>query len=283
MNLFESLVRSVTAKNHSLTPVLPVVKKEILHQEIIREMADCELLNKLVFMGGTCLRTCYDSPRLSEDIDFTTVSPFPFQLMQNLGEILKKMMKEKYDFSLSVLEPKQDSGDTRTWKITIITRPEEPHLPAQRIHIDICSVPSIKPVPVMLKDPYQIHAGSGGIILQAESKEEIMADKWLALALRPNRVKQRDLWDIQWLNRTGTVLVPELLLQKLHQREIEKSVFLEELSNRLSSLKEGEKDFLFEMQRFLSGKERKTSLEHPDFWQVMLATLFEGYEKLKTI
>jgi predicted nucleotidyltransferase component of viral defense system len=57
---------AATAKDHSLIPVRSVVEKEILHQEILRVMAESELLQKLVFIGGTCLRTCYASPRLSE-------------------------------------------------------------------------------------------------------------------------------------------------------------------------------------------------------------------------
>ena len=43
--------------------------------------------------------------------------------------------------------------------------------------------------------------GTGGLIIQAESKEEIFADKLIAFALRPNRIKYRDLWDIVWLHQ----------------------------------------------------------------------------------
>ena len=41
----------------------------------------------------------------------------------------------------------------------------------------------------------------GGLILQAESREEILADKIVALALRPNKLKNRELWDIGWLKQ----------------------------------------------------------------------------------
>ena len=34
-------------------------------------LSDSGLLQKLCFIGGTCLRACYGSSRLSEDLDFT--------------------------------------------------------------------------------------------------------------------------------------------------------------------------------------------------------------------
>ena len=39
------------------------------------------------------------------------------------------------------------------------------------------------------------------------SREEILADKFLALAFRPNRIKNRDLWDIVWLKQQGIDIV----------------------------------------------------------------------------
>jgi predicted nucleotidyltransferase component of viral defense system len=47
------------------------VEKELLHHDILREMSMAGLLKNLTFIGGTCLRACYGSSRLSEDLDFT--------------------------------------------------------------------------------------------------------------------------------------------------------------------------------------------------------------------
>jgi len=55
--------------------------------------------------------------------------------------------------------------------------------------------------PMMLLNPYGIDMGTNGLILQAQSHEEIYTDKLLAFAFRPNRIKQRDLWDISWLHQ----------------------------------------------------------------------------------
>jgi len=45
--------------------------------------------------------------------------------------------------------------------------------------------------------------GTSGLILQAESRVEIFMDKVVAFTLRPNRIKNRDLWDLAWLHQQG--------------------------------------------------------------------------------
>ncbi len=62
--------------------------------------------------------------------------------------------------------------------------------------------------------------GTEGLILQIQSREEILADKWVALALRPNRIMYRDLWDILWLNRHDVRMETALIFQKLDDRKI---------------------------------------------------------------
>ncbi len=53
-----------------------VVEKELLHHDILRVLSGSGLLAKLTFIGGTCLRACYGSHRLSEDLDFTGGADF---------------------------------------------------------------------------------------------------------------------------------------------------------------------------------------------------------------
>lgn len=68
-------------------------------------------------------------------------------------------------------------------------RPSHKHLPAQRIHLDICAIPSRDPRPMMLRNLYGIDLGTSGLILQAQSREEILANKVIALAFLENRIK----------------------------------------------------------------------------------------------
>ncbi len=71
MSLFDQLVDQALKAKADLAPLRVVVEKELLHHDILREMSTAGLLDSLTFIGGTCLRACYGSSRLSEDLDFT--------------------------------------------------------------------------------------------------------------------------------------------------------------------------------------------------------------------
>jgi predicted nucleotidyltransferase component of viral defense system len=48
-----------------------IIEKEIIHHDILRILSEGGFLNRLTFVGGTCLRLIYGSSRYSEDLDFT--------------------------------------------------------------------------------------------------------------------------------------------------------------------------------------------------------------------
>lgn len=64
MSLFDDLVNEALRSRADLATLRPVVEKELLHHDILREMSGAGLLAGLTFIGGTCLRACYGSPRL---------------------------------------------------------------------------------------------------------------------------------------------------------------------------------------------------------------------------
>jgi len=238
----------------------------MLHHDILRVMSEGGLLKNLTFMGGTCLRNCYGSQRLSEDLDFSGGIDFSREEMKNLKELLTGSFMKKYSFRADISEPVRDSGNTDTWKIKIITRPERSDFPAQRINIDICSLPSYERSPAMLKNYYGIDMGSSGIILYAETQEEILADKIVALALRPNRIKNRDVWDILWLYNKNIKLKANLVYAKLEDRNIDKKIFSEKLKSRITALNGGFDDFLFEIKRFLPANQITGTIQSSDYW-----------------
>ncbi len=69
MSLFDVLVDAALKKQQELAPLRVVVEKELLHHDILRVLSTAGLLTQLTFIGGTCLRACYGSNRLSEDLD----------------------------------------------------------------------------------------------------------------------------------------------------------------------------------------------------------------------
>ena len=249
MNLFDKTIDIVLHNNKQYSALRPVIEKEILHYDILRELNNIGLLRKLTFIGGTCLRSCYGSQRLSEDLDFSSDFNFNKEELSLLPDLLKKSLLKKYGFKTEISEPKEESTNTNTWKIKILTRPEQKNLPAQRINLDIVLLPSYKKQIMMLKNYYGLTENINGLILQAESLEEILVDKIIALANRPNRVKNRDLWDIFWLSRQNINLDKDLLLKKLNDRNI--TDFSAKYASRLEEIKTGQASFLFEMKRFL--------------------------------
>lgn len=71
MSLFDQLVDEAIKNQQNLASMRMAVEKELLHHDILRVLSQAGLLIKLTFIGGTCLRACYGSNRLSEDLDFT--------------------------------------------------------------------------------------------------------------------------------------------------------------------------------------------------------------------
>jgi len=269
MSLFDQLVNEALRSRAELTSLRPVVEKELLHHDILREMSEAALLADLTFIGGTCLRACYGSSRLSEDLDFTGGSDFQRSDLAELARVLVDRLQIRYDLPVSVSEPVKTGGQVSTWKLTIETRPGQKHLPAQRIHLDICAIPSHDPRPMMLRNLYGIDLGTSGLILQAQSREEILADKVIALAFRENRLKNRDLWDISWLSQQGIDLPTRLIPLKIRDHQRDDAEFVALLQERIDAIKtrpDMREDFVKEMRRFLPAATVRDTIEKELYW-----------------
>jgi len=236
MSLFDRLTAQALSSSAALGLVRPAVEKELLHHDILRELSREGLLRRLTFIGGTCLRACYGSPRLSEDLDFTGGADFKASHLSDLGAVLEATLMEKYGLPVKVSKPVPEAGNVSTWKLRLETRPAAKHLPVQRVHIDICALPSHRRRPALLRNPYGVDMGTDGLIVQVQTREEILADKWVALAFRPNRIQYRDLWDILWLDRRGVLLETMLVEQKLEDRRLSRKEFLSTLHQRIQAL-----------------------------------------------
>jgi predicted nucleotidyltransferase component of viral defense system len=273
MSLFDRLMDEALKSRADLGVLRPVVEKELLHHDILREMSEAGLLAGLVFIGGTCLRACYGSSRLSEDLDFTGGNRFKRSDLEELSSVLTGRLKTRYGLPVSVSEPVKTGGKVSTWKLTVETRPGRKDLPAQRIHLDIRAIPSHDPRPMMLRNPYGVDLGTSGLILRAQSREEILADKIVALAFRENRIKNRDLWDIGWLVQQGVELPVALIPLKVRDYRRAEEEFVGLLRDRLSTLRTEavvRTDFIKEMRRFLPAATIRETIEKPAYWEYLI-------------
>jgi len=283
MSLFDSLISQAIKNQEELAPLQSVVEKELLHHDIMREMSAAGLLHNLTFIGGTCLRLCYGSNRLSEDLDFTGGNEFKRETLSELGNVLIDRLFAKYGLRVEMSEPVKDTGNVDTWKLSMITRPEQKGLPYQRINIDVCTIPSYDKRPVVLRNYYEVDMGTSGLIIQAQSREEILADKLIAFALRTNRLKNRDLWDIGWLKQQNISLPLDLIAMKIldHKRTVDD--YLQLLSERKGLLRNDpgvRNAFIYEMQRFLPQKTVENTVNNADFWEYLVSVIQTECDKV---
>jgi predicted nucleotidyltransferase component of viral defense system len=273
MNLFDKLVAEALKFQPELSSLRIVVEKELLHHDILLILNHSHLLTDLTFMGGTALRSCYGGIRLSEDLDFTGGENFSRESLSQMGQVLTDNLNKKYGLKVVVSVPVKDKKNVDSWKIKIETKPKQRHLPAQRINIDICRIPSYKKQPMMLLNPYGVDMGTGGLVIQTQSREEIYTDKLLAFALRPNRIKYRDLWDIIWLHQQGLKPHFELLPYKLKDRKLTLEYFFNLFDQRVGLLTSDnniEAEFKKEMRRFLSLQQINKIIEQNNLWSFII-------------
>jgi len=287
MSLFDELVDEALNNKQEVARLRVVVEKELLHHDILRVLSGAGLLTQLTFIGGTCLRACYGSNRLSEDLDFTGGSDFNRDQLAAMSNTLIESLKAKYGLEINVTDPVREEGNVSTWKLKVQTRPGRKDIPAQRINIDLCAIPSYQPRPMALLNPYGVEMGTSGLILQAQSREEIFADKLVAFALRPNRLKNRDLWDIAWLHQQQIKPALDLIKNKLNDHHAQTDAYLNAFAERSASLNKNleiAKEFRKEMARFLPNETVKETVNSEKFWEY-LSNLLESYhlQLIKTL
>lgn len=287
MSLFDELVDEALNNKQEVARLRVVVEKELLHHDILRVLSGAGLLTQLTFIGGTCLRACYGSNRLSEDLDFTGGSDFTRDQLAAMSNTLIESLKAKYGLEINVTDPVREEGNVSTWKLKVQTRPGRKDIPAQRINIDVCAIPSYQPRPMALLNPYGVEMGTSGLILQAQSREEIFADKLVAFALRPNRLKNRDLWDIAWLHQQQIKPALDLIKNKLNDHHAQTDAYLNAFAERSASLNKNleiAKEFRKEMARFLPNETVKETVNSEKFWEY-LSNLLESYhlQLIKTL
>ena len=230
---FNQLVDLAMA-NPGLSAMRPVVEKELLHYEIFQALDAEGLLKGLVFQGGTSLRLCRGSDRFSEDLDFAGGKDFSADSMQKIKECVEKRIGERFGLKVAVNNKPAKVGEdgikhvrVDKWWISIETSPEHPAMPRQKIKLEIANIPAHTRELVPLRANYDFLAGMPAVLVNAESLDEIMADKVLAFptSLLDNqgqpvgpdsaKIRHRDIWDLAWMATRGAKLVPELVVAKI--------------------------------------------------------------------
>jgi predicted nucleotidyltransferase component of viral defense system len=272
MSLYSSFIESIRADNE-YAHLEQVIQKELFHQDILSYMSDGGYFDKLTFIGGTAIRLCYQGQRLSEDLDFTGGYEFTPESLGSFAGDMKQVLEKKYQLPVEVLPPKQEETNTRTWKIQITTDPEHPHIPKQRIHIDIAGIPSYQRQFMTIQNRYNLPAAAENRLIPVESPREILTDKIIALAFRggtQNPIKGRDLFDIHVFHQQGiSEVIPEFD-QKLSDHGRTLTEFDTALDNKLELMRTDpmvKTRFEHEMMRFLPLSLYTQTVAHEQFFE----------------
>ena len=168
----------------ALSAMRPVVEKELLHYEIFQALDADGLLKDLVFQGGTSLRLCRGSDRFSEDLDFAGGTTFSANSMIRVKECVEKRIGERFRLKVEVSNKSAKIGEddiphvrVAKWWISIETAPENSAMPRQRIKLEIANIPAHTRELVPLRTNYAALGGMPTVLVNAETMDEIMADK----------------------------------------------------------------------------------------------------------
>jgi predicted nucleotidyltransferase component of viral defense system len=261
--------------------LLPVIERELLHYEIIAALEKAGLLSGLVFQGGTCLRLCYGAIRFSEDLDFVGGSDFDATDLEELKSCLEEFLEKKYSVQVHIQKPKETDNLIKKWIIRINTAPARPDIPLQRITLEVASIPAYTKQPRSLQLNYEgLNQSYQDIILYAESREEIFADKLESFICSPH-IRHRDIWDLHWLARQ-----PRLDVAKAHElRKLKESDYQEtgkfqiglmRVQTQLKTIVESP-DFIQQMKRFLPNDIFEETLKRPLFREVLVSDIQDLY------
>ena len=273
--MLRNQIRQIVETNPDYAEITPVIEKEILHHDVLSVMVEFGAMHRLTFIGGTSLRLCFNSARLSEDLDFNAGHDFKPSDLSGLALDLEQFIKSKYETGVRVNQPSEvRQGDFVSWTLSIEKEPNCPDIPRQKIHIDVCAIPSFDVEKRPLINHYQLNVPTEGLLIPVQSLDEALVDKVIAFAFRARRIKPRDVWDLVWIQQRGIELSNRLLAQKLDARSVKVEDFHEALAVQLEQLLHHEQvqvDFQMEMSRFIAKTMRERTIDKPEYWAYVQA------------
>ncbi len=272
MPLFDDLVQ-MALESSGDEAQRPVIEKEILHYDILFCLDEAGLLDQLTFQGGTALRLCYGSLRLSEDLDFAGGRGFDAKSLRDISQCVEDYLGPRYGLPVEVKVPKlllQEPGyegiKVDKWQVAVTTSPARRDLPKQKIKLEVGAVDAYSREPRALAQNYAfLPAGYQDTLVLTESRAEIMADKLVSFVASEKYVRYRDIWDLLWLGRQNVIWSPDLVNQKIKDYGLDSYQAL--LASRIETLPQLVADGKFEaeMRRFVPTEAYERTLGKPKF------------------
>jgi len=165
----------------------PQIVREEYELIVLKEIFSGNLADKLVFKGGTALRLAYDSPRFSDDLDFSLLKNVKTEdfinvckeISTNNPNIVLVEALKKFN-TLFALFKVIDSSISQNFSIKIKVSTREENLKKDKDYSLIVLKSSVSPI---------------NLIANTFSLEKILSDK---LSIEPKRIRDAfDIWFIK--------------------------------------------------------------------------------------
>ncbi len=276
--------------NPAVSHMGPVIRKELLHYDILFCLERNGLLKNLVFRGGTSLRLCYGSQRYSEDLDFVGGRDFSSSSLNDIKAVLEEYLGTRYGLEMQVKDPcvKKEAPENSMlrvdkWQVMVLTEPERLDRPRQRIKIEVANIPAYTLETHQVRQNYPfLPDGHNNILVGVESPEEIMADKLLSLT-HPEYIRYRDIWDLFWLQGQGIRVRPDLVEAKTNDYGITNfPQRMDNLVERSSDIVSSD-DFKSQLHRILPEDIFNNSVRGERPREAMYRTITGLYRELKNL
>jgi predicted nucleotidyltransferase component of viral defense system len=262
MQSLVSLVERARKESPRITPEeLVNLLREYLQIQILKSIYQSKFGQNLSFVGGTCLRICYDLKRYSEDLDFNLdkkVVPHDFKKLCQV--IQRDFLLRNIEVDLSISEKK--TVQKAFIKVAdVLEKLGLSRIKGQKIHIKI--EVDTNPVDVRFGKVESFFVSKYNEIFPVlkHDLETLFAGKILAILGRPYQ-RGRDFYDLIWyLNhkaRINLTYLNEGLREKGYRFANEEAVF-EKLDEVVAKIKP---DFILrDIGRFLEDPSERSWLK----------------------
>ncbi len=177
------------------------IAREYLQVLILKAIYQSPFGRDLSFMGGTCLRLCYNLKRFSEDLDFSLDAHSKRYSFEALNNFIDRRLKE-----LGLPVEVAVKGE-KTVSRSFVRFPLEPiglsDRPGQKLHIKLEVDNHPPPIKRGDREEYFLSRHNELFPLLKHNESTLFAGKVLALMLRP-QVLGRDCYDLIWYLRRET-------------------------------------------------------------------------------
>lgn len=285
------------AKETGSTP--QIVKKEVLHNDILFALSNAGYLKNMNFHGGTSLRLIHGSPRYSEDLDFCGGSTYNSHNNQDLAECLQEYLGKRYGLNVSHKrkDMTNDNIPVDKWLIKVEVDPKHRNVPMEKVKIEVASVDYYTSEAQPLYRRYKfMPSGYGSMSVPTQKLNEILADKLISVVAafavegRPRHLRQRDMFDINFIMSQGQKLdetVLDMFKRKIEDYNINNymdrlNVFLQEAEQLLDELYLSTLQNQLDPRDFTKQFQQNAYQKHKDrlFENLSLASIYYTNEKI---